>query len=86
MQATETPVMGRVLNPVSRGFAIGFGGLVAFCPMSQILVRTAKRVGVLQPFIITTMGEITTARGGLQPNIVAMDASKRNQVTAGYCV
>ena len=72
--------MGRILNPVTRGFAVGFGGVVGFCPLSQCLVRTAQRVGVLQPFTILKISEITTARGVKQPNLVVMDTAKRQEV------
>lgn len=39
---TGASVMGRILNPVNAGYAVGIGGLVCFCPMTQCLyqVRT----------------------------------------------
>ena len=80
MQESQTPVMGRILNPVTRGYAVGLGGVVGFCPMSQCLFRTAQRVGVLQPFLVASVRETMTARGVVQPNIVVVDASKRQEV------
>lgn len=44
--------MGRVLNSVHGGYAVGIGGLVAFCPFSRMDARTSARIGVLQPFSI----------------------------------
>ena len=46
----NTPVMGRVLNAVNSGFAIGVAGFVCFCPISQMEFLTATKIGVLQPF------------------------------------
>lgn len=84
LQVTQTPVMGRVLNPVMRGYAVGIGGVVAFCPMTQCLYRTAQRVGVLQPFQVVSVRDTMTARGGLQPNIVVVDATKRKEVRSTH--
>ena len=44
--------MGRVLNTVNGGFAVGLSGVVAFCPYSRMDPRTSARIGVLQPFSI----------------------------------
>lgn len=86
LQVTQTPVMGRVLNPVMRGFAVGFGGIVGFCPMSQCLFRTAQRVGVLHPFLVVSVRNTQTSRGGTQPNIVVVDATKQQEVRVpGFC-
>ena len=42
--ATQTPVMGRILNAVNRGYSVGVAGLVCFLPITQCLfqVRTVK--------------------------------------------
>ena len=72
---------GRILNPVSRGYAVGLGGVVGFLPMSQCLVRTAQRVGVLQPFIVSDVGRHMGMRGTLQPNVIVIDAEKLREVT-----
>lgn len=44
-----TPVLGRVLNEVNGGHAVGIAGFVGFAPYSQILRSTANLVG--QPFL-----------------------------------
>ena len=33
----RTTVMGRILNPVNKGYAVGIGGLVCFLPVTQCL-------------------------------------------------
>ncbi len=76
LQETQTPVLGRILNPVTQGFAVGLGGLVAFMPLSQCLVRTAQRVGVLQSFLVAKVQRDVSMRGTLQPNVVVIDAAK----------
>jgi ribosomal protein S1 len=43
----QRPVMGRILNPVNRGYAVGIGGLVCFCPFSDCSPKAAARVGKL---------------------------------------
>lgn len=48
-------VSGRVLNPVERGYAIGIGGLVCFCPLVAISPYSAQKIGSLQPFKIHKM-------------------------------
>ena len=45
-------VLGRVLNPLNGGYAVGVGGIVGFCPYSNCSLETASRVGVLQPFYV----------------------------------
>ena len=45
-------VMGRILNTMNGGYAVGVAGLVGFCPFRLCTLQTASRVGVLQPFII----------------------------------
>ncbi len=80
-QETQTPVSGRILNPVSRGYAVGVGGVVGFLPMSQCLVRTAQRVGVLQPFMVSEVTRKMGMRGTLQPNLVVIDAEKLREVS-----
>lgn len=35
----ETPVMGRILNAVNRGYAVGVAGLVCFLPITQCLYQ-----------------------------------------------
>ena len=79
-QETQTPVLGRILNSVSRGYAVGLGGVVGFLPMSQCLVRTAQRVGVLQPFMVSAVERKMGMRGTLQPNVVVIDAEKLREV------
>ncbi len=36
-RAEGTTVLGRVLNPVNKGYAVGIGGLVCFLPVTQCL-------------------------------------------------
>lgn len=38
-QDTDTPVMGRILNTVNRGYAVGIAGVVCFCPVTQCLLE-----------------------------------------------
>lgn len=45
-------VMGRILNPLNGGYAIGIAGLVGFCPFRLCTLPTASRIGTLQPFIV----------------------------------
>ena len=45
-------VMGRILNTLTGGYAVGTAGLVGFCPFRLCTLQTASRVGVLQPFIV----------------------------------
>ena len=49
------PVLGRILNAVNKGYAVGIAGIVGFCPFSRSSVLTASKVGLLQPFIIEQM-------------------------------
>ena len=53
----NTPVMGRVLNPVNGGYSVGLAGIVAFCPISQLDFLTVTKIGVLQPFHVVSMNE-----------------------------
>ena len=53
----QQPVMGRILNPLNGGYAVGVGGIVAFCPFRNCSLSTASRVGVLQPFYVTAFRE-----------------------------
>ena len=46
-------VMGRILNPLNGGYAIGVAGLVGFCPFRLCTLPTASRVGTLQPFYVS---------------------------------
>ena len=69
MRANQ-PVMGRVLNAVPGGYCVGIAGLVAFCPFTSIAGPTARRIGVLQPFLVYRM---ESAR----QNIVLLDYNKR---------
>ena len=63
-------VMGRVLNAVPGGYCVGVAGLVAFCPFTSISGPTARRIGVLQPFLVLRM---ESAR----QNIVLVDYNRR---------
>lgn len=47
-------IMGRILNSVNGGYAVGVAGLVAFCPFRMCTLQTASHLGVLQPFIINS--------------------------------
>lgn len=67
-------IMGRILNSVNRGYAVGIGGLVCFCPITQCLFETAQRVGVLQPFIVAQIKLETR-------NVVIYDAAKMDANT-----
>ncbi|DBA72817.1 TPA: hypothetical protein ACH3X2_010203 [Trebouxia sp. C0005] len=60
MDAFETgqPVMGRLLNPLNGGYAIGVGGIVGFCPFRSCSLPTASRIGVLQPFYVAGIREV----------------------------
>lgn len=65
---SNQPVMGRVLNGVNGGYSVGVAGIVAFCPFSQMSFLTASKVGMLQPFLVTSMNEA-------KRNIVLQDVS-----------
>ena len=60
-------VMGRVLNAVNGGYAVGIAGLVVFLPSSRASLNTVKKLGVLQPFFVLSIDE----RNG--PNVVVGD-------------
>ena len=49
---SKQQVMGRILNTLNGGYAVGIAGLVGFCPFRLCTLQTASRVGVLQPFAI----------------------------------
>ncbi|KAK3275557.1 hypothetical protein CYMTET_16320 [Cymbomonas tetramitiformis] len=53
------PIMGRVLNAVNGGFAVGVGGYVAFLPTSRVVSTLNIQVGKLQPFNILSIREET---------------------------
>lgn len=42
---SKTPVMGRILNAVNRGYSVGIAGLVCFLPITQCMyqVRVAAK-------------------------------------------
>ena len=68
-------VMGRILNTMNGGYAIGIAGLVGFCPFTLCTLQTASRIGVLQPFIIR--------RFRLEPyNIILEDIHAHKKVEA----
>ena len=69
MRANQV-VMGRVLNAVPGGYCVGVAGLVAFCPFTSIAGPTARRIGVLHPFLVLRM---ESAR----QNIVLLDYYRR---------
>lgn len=52
----QSLIMGRVLNPTYAGYSIGVGGFVAFCPLHRISPQVARKIGVLQPFMISRIG------------------------------
>ena len=55
---TGQPVMGRLLNPLNGGYAVGVGGIVGFCPFRSCSLPTASRIGVLQPFYVSGLREV----------------------------
>lgn len=48
-------VMGRLLNPVNQGYAVGVGGYIAFLPLTRCGVKLHRMVGVLHPFTVSSM-------------------------------
>lgn len=50
----KQPVMGRILNTLNGGYAIGIAGVVGFCPFKLCTLQTASRVGLLQPFLVNS--------------------------------
>ena len=40
--------MGRMLNTITGGYAVGIGGIVAFLPFSSCSLVSAGRIGALQ--------------------------------------
>lgn len=60
-------VMGRLLNPLIGGYAVGVGGIVGFCSFKNCSLPVASRIGVLQPFRVIAFRD--------QPfNLVLQDA------------
>lgn len=55
---SRKPVQGRVLNPCPGGYAVGVAGMVALLPYAAATEATAKLVGELQPFYITSMDTV----------------------------
>lgn len=53
----KIPVQGRVLNPTDRGYAVGIGGFVAFCPLVNLSPDLGNKIGILQPFKIIRLVE-----------------------------
>lgn len=51
------PVMGRILNPLIGGYAVGVGGIVGFCPFRHCTLPVASRLGILQPFLVIALRE-----------------------------
>ena len=49
------PVMGRILNSLIGGYAVGVGGIVGFCPFRHCTLPVASRLGVLQPFYVIAL-------------------------------
>ena len=47
-------MLGRVLNPVASGYAVGIGGYVALLRYNQASKEVSK-IGTLQPFYIHSM-------------------------------
>ena len=83
-QATQTPVLGEDLEPGFAGLRSGArAASSAFLPMSQCLVRTAQRVGVLQPFLVYRGGRETIGMRGIRCSrtVVVIDAEKRREVS-----
>jgi len=54
----QQPVMGRVLNAVNGGYAVGIAGHVAFLPKTRV-ARGLLRTGRLQPFAILSRDDTT---------------------------
>ena len=58
--ATQVPVGGRILNDVSRGFAVGIAGVVGLLHWDSISEdgidqRLCQKLGTLQPFLVTRL-------------------------------
>ncbi|KAF6264415.1 hypothetical protein COO60DRAFT_1266917, partial [Scenedesmus sp. NREL 46B-D3] len=47
---TGKVVLGRVLNVISKGYAVGVAGYVALLESNHALPETAAQIGTLQPF------------------------------------
>jgi len=73
-------VMGRVLNAVNKGYAVGIAGIVAFLPSSRARLNTIKRIGALQPFYVLSVNQ----SHGI--NVVVADpypSTKQRQIIRG---
>ena len=68
--AEKRVVEGRVLNAVSGGWAVGFGGCVGLLPASRAALATTRALGALRPFRIAKI-----SGKPWQHNIVVLDAS-----------
>ncbi len=53
--AARKQVMGRMLNTVTGGYAVGVAGVIAFLPFSSCSLVSAGRIGQLQTFYISSM-------------------------------
>lgn len=68
-------IMGRILNSLNGGYAVGVAGLVAFCPFRMCTLQTASHLGVLQPFIINSFRQ--------EPfNMILQDPNAHEKVAA----
>lgn len=47
--------MGRMLNTITGGYAVGIAGIVAFLPFSSCSLVSAGRIGTLQAFYINQL-------------------------------
>lgn len=79
-------VQGRVLNPTDRGYAVGVGGFVAFCPLVSLPPHLGEKVGLLQPFRIIKMIDPPDTTMGRSITLVSPEAvsSTRQRRTAFF--
>ena len=47
-QESNASVMGRILNPVNRGYAVGVAGLVCFLPVTQCMFQVLSPIFVAE--------------------------------------
>lgn len=84
--AAGEAVQGRVLNEINGGYAVGVAGHVAFCPFSLMSPVTAKRMGVLQPFLVQAMKRLDESvnprRGAFQVVVIDTRLAKSKMVQA----
>lgn len=73
-KASRRPVLGRVLNACTGGYAVGVGGLVALLPYGRFTLETVSAVGVLQEFLVEVVDQ---QRGLLAVADVRKGASRR---------